>query len=703
MKKAFAFVVIVSLVLSMFAVFTPKARATGLVISSVSPIGAINLQTIDIKGSEFGNTWPQTVAVGDGSVDTVVSSSTPCIDISNLGDAPDAWAAGVENVSNGVFCAIGLYLTSWSDNEIVLGGFGSALNTNGQGPWNMALGDTLDVAVFTLNGEAHYNLTIAPFSLLWTRNTNQAVQGMAAVDIMGGGKRDVVYSDWSGIINGVDSNNNTLWNFTTGWYNDLRIGDLQGDGNNEIVIGSADTHVYCLNGVTGQQIWNYSTAELAGHSMSLADIYGNGKEEVVMGEWDSNVYSASPANMYILSPDGNLLWKYAFPDDVVTSSADVNNDGKAEIFAYYGRPQISSTGYLHRFNSDGTINWTVSIPGCAWMVPIFLDVNGDGVKELITCRSSDNAILVFNAIDGSLLNTISNSYGWLWWAGDLNNDSQVEFLTNNGNTLYALDFGGNKLWESQLSSGVYDLKVADLNGDGKKEIVVGTTGFLRVLSSQGSTIWSTSMMDNVGNIQIADIDGDGLPDIVAGTGLPWPDQSVPESVSVFKNELPNDNTPPTTNLTIGEPNYVDPVSNVTYVTQYTPFTLEATDNVSGVSYTAYHIYNFTFDGGWQNYTTQFVLDPLKDGNYTIGFYSVDKAGNKEATNSVNVMLHWLYGDINHDGKVSLDDLVVVAEAYHSVPGDQKWNQNADMAPPWGIISLSDLVTVAVHYGQTFHP
>jgi len=170
MKRIFAVVMIVSIVLSMFAMFTPKARATGPVISSVSTIMATRLQTIYIYGSGFGNTWPQTVPAydGDGSVDTVVSSMTPCMGISNLGLAPDAWAAGVQNASNGVHCAIGIYLTSWSDTEIVLGGFGSALNTNGQGPWNIAPGDTLDVAVFTASGEAHYRTTVAGAPTMYT-------------------------------------------------------------------------------------------------------------------------------------------------------------------------------------------------------------------------------------------------------------------------------------------------------------------------------------------------------------------------------------------------------------------------------------------------------------------------------------------------------------------------------------------------------
>jgi len=164
-----------------------------------------------------------------------------------------------------------------------------------------------------------------------------------------------------------------------------------------------------------------------------------------------------------------------------------------------------------------------------------------------------------------------------------------------------------------------------------------------------------------------------------------------------------DNSPAATQIFIGEPNYVDPVSGLTYVTQYTPFTLLAIDTWSGVSYTTYHIYNSTYDGGWQNYTTQFVLDPLEDGNYTIEFYSVDNVGNVEATNSTNATLHWLYGDINHDGQVGLSDLVLLAKSYGSSSGGPKWNRYADLAASWGIIDLTDLVTLAAHYGQTFHP
>jgi hypothetical protein len=102
-----------------------------------------------------------------------------------------------------------------------------------------------------------------------------------------------------------------------------------------------------------------------------------------------------------------------------------------------------------------------------------------------------------------------------------------------------------------------------------------------------------------------------------------------------------DNTPPTTSLTIGEPKYI---SDTTYVTPDTPFTLEADDKEgSGVYSVAYRIYNGAYDSGWLPYTASFRLTSLKDGVYTINFNSTDNLGNAEATNSIKVTLFsWNY-------------------------------------------------------------
>jgi hypothetical protein len=56
------------------------------------------------------------------------------------------------------------------------------------------------------------------------------------------------------------------------------------------------------------------------------------------------------------------------------------------------------------------------------------------------------------------------------------------------------------------------------------------------------------------------------------------------------------------------------------------------------------------------------------------------------------------GDVDGNGSVQLADLVTVAKAYGSKPGDPNWNPNADVDGNT-VVGLSDLVIVAKHYGQ----
>jgi len=376
------------------------------------------------------------------------------------------------------------------------------------------------------------------FSLMWTKNTAQTVCSIAVGDINSDGENEVVYSDWTGTVYAVDSSGNLLWTYPTGWYGKIRIGDLQGDGKQEVVVASADRKIYCLDGATGNLLWSYATVSLAGHGdLVLADVNGDGTLEIVTGEWDSNVYVSSSANVYVVDFVGNLVWKYTAAEDVVPTASDVDNDGKAEVVAYYGRPQLVSTGYLFMFTAAGQIKWSVSIPGCAWMIPLIADVNNDGVKEVVTCRSSDNAILVYRSSDGYLLKTVMQNYGRLWEGDvvDLENDGVFEFVTISGSIVHVLDLNGNMIWQASVSGDVDTMVFADLDNDGYEEFVVGSAGTLSVISSQGVVEWTTTMQHIVGNIVAADITGDGLLDIIAGTRLPWPNETNPEVVSAYKN------------------------------------------------------------------------------------------------------------------------------------------------------------------------
>ena len=164
MKRAFfAGFVVAILCFSMLGVFTK----TGLVnaelspvISSVSPISPARLQTIIIQGSGFGDIQPQLLNLGDGSVDTVWGGSTPSIVVYDERNLLSAGAAGNwSGFTNGPPDLIGIVLVSWTNSQIVIGGFGSGLGS--QFSWTQVLqGDPLQIQIQNVDGVATYN-TIA--------------------------------------------------------------------------------------------------------------------------------------------------------------------------------------------------------------------------------------------------------------------------------------------------------------------------------------------------------------------------------------------------------------------------------------------------------------------------------------------------------------------------------------------------------------
>jgi len=57
----------------------------------------------------------------------------------------------------------------------------------------------------------------------------------------------------------------------------------------------------------------------------------------------------------------------------------------------------------------------------------------------------------------------------------------------------------------------------------------------------------------------------------------------------------------------------------------------------------------------------------------------------------------LIGDLDGDGDVDLDDIVITCMAYGSTPEDTNWNPDADVSAEFGIIDIYDIVTILYHY------
>lgn len=76
----------------------------------------------------------------------------------------------------------------------------------------------------------------------------------------------------------------------------------------------------------------------------------------------------------------------------------------------------------------------------------------------------------------------------------------------------------------------------------------------------------------------------------------------------------------------------------------------------------------------------------------------------EYADSASITHTMIAGDLNGDGKVSIQDLVILGNAYGSQYGMDNdghvWNLKADIDGS-GVVGLSDLVILAEHYGQHY--
>jgi hypothetical protein len=142
------------------------------------------------------------------------------------------------------------------------------------------------------------------------------------------------------------------------------------------------------------------------------------------------------------------------------------------------------------------------------------------------------------------------------------------------------------------------------------------------------------------------------------------------------------------NVTVANPGGYDETFNVTAYANLTAIGAQNVTLSAGNSTIIMFAWN----------TSGFAL-----GNYAIEAVADTVPGETNTTNNAlayNQIRVTIPGDLNGDFQVTLADLTILAHAYGSHPGDPNWNSNADLALR-GVIDLTDLVTLAYHYGQHY--
>jgi len=118
------------------------------------------------------------------------------------------------------------------------------------------------------------------------------------------------------------------------------------------------------------------------------------------------------------------------------------------------------------------------------------------------------------------------------------------------------------------------------------------------------------------------------------------------------------------------------------------------DNIVGI------LYNRTNEIGIAYVRFQLPWLP-DDPSYYLGTWEVTASVNVAGSTVCDILIFEakVPGDVNNDGCVDILDLVMISTAYGSRLGDINWNPEADIAPPYGIIDILDIVTCTAHYGE----
>lgn len=280
--------------------------------------------------------------------------------------------------------------------------------------------------------------------------------GVALGDIDGDGLPEVCTAGVEAAVVCLDADGSFKWAGGTevSYIGCPAFADLDGDGLSEVLFGRQ------MLDSTGTLRWTGAAGY--GYWMSFAaDLDDDGTQEVIAG---NTVYNA----------DGSTRWTGATTEGM-GAVGDFDLDGVPEIVHVYG-------GTVYLTGADGTLRWSVAVPGGGGGPPTVADFDNDGAPEV--------------GVAGAAYYSVIDTDGTVRWSApvqdyssqvtgssvfDFEGDGAADVVYADEITLWVYDgaTGAVKLQDSGHASGTlyeYPL-ILDVDHDGSTEIVLASNNY----------------------------------------------------------------------------------------------------------------------------------------------------------------------------------------------------------------------------------
>ena len=299
-------------------------------------------------------------------------------------------------------------------------------------------------------------------------------------------------------------------------YSSPAVGDLFGDGNQEVVAAFLDGTVRAYNALSHQELWARQVGAEIDGSPALASLSGDGRLEVVVTSRNGyiNVFNPDGSNFpgWPVFPSAIGGWTSTnFGTAFFASAAvgDLFNNGQLEVV---------TAGWDHRlyaFTANGQIlpGFPKNLWDTVWDTPLLVDLEGTGQRDIVIGSDSNGGV------------TEPYLPGGVWWAFRPDGTSVPGWPKN-------APFANPRQAASQDEVPWSSPAAAALELGGPTRIVTGTGNYIsHTTTSVGNpnagryvNVWSTqgglpvktdyTGSQNFGSPAVGDLLGDGRREIV---------------------------------------------------------------------------------------------------------------------------------------------------------------------------------------------